>query len=70
MIMQYINLCTTCITFIFVSHTCIFAIDHVELRSEEPPEPAQVKGIKTEQDQGKPRCIEPPPLSLCYPFIS
>jgi hypothetical protein len=53
-----------------VSHTCIFMIDHAELGREEPPEPAQVEGVNTEQDQGKLWCIEPPPLSLCYLFIS
>jgi hypothetical protein len=53
-----------------VSHTCIFAIDHVKQGPEETPELAQVEGVNTEQDQGKPWCIEPPSLSLIYPFIS
>jgi hypothetical protein len=57
MIMQYITLCTPCIAFMLLSHTCIFAIDHVEQGPEEPPEPAQVEGVNTEQDHGKPRCI-------------
>jgi hypothetical protein len=53
-----------------VSHTCIFVIDYAEPGHEEPLELAQVEGVNTEQDQGEPRCIEPPPLSLCYLFIS
>jgi hypothetical protein len=40
---------------------CIFAIDHVEQGSAEPPEPALVEGADYEQDQGKPRCILPHP---------
>jgi hypothetical protein len=36
-IMQHITLCTPCIAFILVSHTYIFAIDHVEQGHEEPP---------------------------------
>jgi hypothetical protein len=42
---------------VLVSHTCIFAIDHVEPGHEEPPETAQVEGVNPEQEQGKPRCI-------------
>jgi hypothetical protein len=57
MIMQHIILCTLCIAFMLVSHTCIFAVDHVEQRHEEPPEQAQVEGTNSEQEQGKPRCI-------------
>jgi hypothetical protein len=57
MIMQYITLCTSCIVIILVSHICIFAIHHAEQGREEPLEPAQVKGVNYEQDQGKPRCI-------------
>jgi hypothetical protein len=57
MIMQHITLCTPCIEFILVSHTCIFVIDHVEQGREEPSEPAPVKDANPEQDQGKPRCI-------------
>jgi hypothetical protein len=57
MIMQYITLCTPCIVFMLVSHTCIFTIDHAEQGSEETPELAQVEGVNPEQDQGKPRCI-------------
>jgi hypothetical protein len=55
--MQHSTLCTPCIEFMLVSHTCIFAIDHVERGHEELPEPAQVEGFNTEKDQGKPRCI-------------
>jgi hypothetical protein len=52
-IMQHITLCTPCITFILVFHTCIFAIDHAEQEHEEPPEPASVEGASIEQEQGK-----------------
>jgi hypothetical protein len=35
MIMQHITLCTPCIAFMLVSHTCIFVIDHAEQGHEE-----------------------------------
>jgi hypothetical protein len=57
MIMYHITLCTSYIAFILVSHTCIFAIDHMEQGREEPSEAAAVKGADYEQDQGKPWCI-------------
>jgi hypothetical protein len=57
MIMQHIILCTPCIAFMLVSHTCIFAIDHTEQGHEESSEPAQVEGANSEQEQGKPQCI-------------
>jgi hypothetical protein len=57
MIIQHITLCTPCIVFLLVSHTWIFAIDHMEIGHEEPPEPTQVEGAKSKQEQGKPRCI-------------
>jgi hypothetical protein len=57
LIIQRITLCTPCITFILVSHTCIFAIDQAEQGHEEPSEPAQVEDANTEQEQGKLRCI-------------
>jgi hypothetical protein len=57
MIMQHTTLCTLCITFMLVSHICIFVIDHAEQGHEEPPEPAQVEGVNTEQDQDKSWCI-------------
>jgi hypothetical protein len=57
MIMHHITLCTSCIVFILVSHTCIFAIDHVDQGREEPSEAAPVEGVDYEQDQGKPWCI-------------
>jgi hypothetical protein len=57
MIMQHITLCTLCIAFMLVPHTCIFAIDHAEQGHEEPPEPAQVDDTNTEQEQGKTWCI-------------
>jgi hypothetical protein len=43
-------------------------IDHVEQGHEEPPEPAPVEDTNPEQDQGKPRCILPHPLSFIYFF--
>jgi hypothetical protein len=57
MVMQHITLCTTCIAIMFVSHTCIFAINHTEQGHEEPWEPAQVEDDNPEQGQGKPQCI-------------
>jgi hypothetical protein len=57
MIMQHITLYTPCIVFILVYYTYIFVIDHAEQRHKESPEPAQVEGANTEQEQGKPRCI-------------
>jgi hypothetical protein len=54
MIMQHIILCTPCIEFMLVFHTCTFAIDHMEQGHEEPPELAQVENASTEQEQGKP----------------
>jgi hypothetical protein len=57
MIMWYTTLCTSCIVFMLVSPTCIFAIDHTEQGREEPLEPAPVEGANYEQDQGKLRCI-------------
>jgi hypothetical protein len=56
-IMQHITLCTPCITFILVSHTCIITIDHAEQGRAEPPEPVPIKGVEYEQNQGKPQCI-------------
>jgi hypothetical protein len=67
MIMHHIILCTPCIAFILVSHTCIFVIDHTEQGHGE--EPTQVKGVNTEQYQGKPRCIKPPSLNSFYIYI-
>jgi hypothetical protein len=40
MIMHHIILCTSCITFMLVSHACIFAIDHAEQGPEKPSTPA------------------------------
>jgi hypothetical protein len=57
MILQHITLYIPCITFILVSHTCIFVINNVEPECEEPPEPAPVEDANPELDQGKPRCI-------------
>jgi hypothetical protein len=56
-IMQHFILCTPCIAFMVVSHTCMFSIDHAEQRRVEPLEPAPVEGADYEQDQDKPRCI-------------
>jgi hypothetical protein len=55
--MHLITLCTPCIALVFMTHTCIFAIDHAEHGLEEPPEPAPVEAGNFEQDQGKPGCI-------------
>jgi hypothetical protein len=68
-IMQHITLYTPCIAFMLVSDTCIIVIGHVEQEPKEAPEPAQVEGVNPEQDQGEPRCIEPPSVSLFYHFI-
>jgi hypothetical protein len=51
------TLCTPCITFMLVSHTYIFAIDHTKQGRVKPPESAPIEGTDYEQDQGKPRCI-------------
>jgi hypothetical protein len=66
MIMQHTNLCTPCIAFMLVSHTCIFTINHAEQGREEPPEPAPVEGVNCEQDQGKTRCIPLQSLSFIF----
>jgi hypothetical protein len=57
MIMQHMALCTPCIAFVLVSHTCIFAIDPVEPELKELQEPAPAEETNVEQKQGKPRCI-------------
>jgi hypothetical protein len=49
MIMHIKTLCTPCIAFMLVSHTCIIAIGNEEQRP--------IKADNYEQDQGKPRCI-------------
>jgi hypothetical protein len=56
-IMQHIILYTQCITFMLVSHTCIFIIDHAEQGREEQPPLAQVEDANTESEQGKPLYI-------------
>jgi hypothetical protein len=43
-------------------------IDPVEQERDELPEPAPVEDTNPEQDQGKPRCILPHPLSFIYFF--
>jgi hypothetical protein len=43
-------------------------IDHVEQGHEEPLELAPVEDTDPEQDQGKPQCILPHPLSFIYFF--
>jgi hypothetical protein len=57
MIMHLTTLCTPCIAFMILSHTCVIAIGHVEQGPEKTPEPAPVEAVNPEQDQGKPRCI-------------
>jgi hypothetical protein len=47
-IMQHVILYTPCIAIMLVSHTCIFATDHVEQGPEEAPEPAQVEDANAE----------------------
>jgi hypothetical protein len=56
-IMHHTTLCTTCITFILMSHICIFVIDHTEPGREEMSEPPPVEGVNPDQDQDKSRCI-------------
>jgi hypothetical protein len=56
-IMQHITLCTSCIAFMLVSHTCIFTIEHAEQGLKETSELAQVEDVNPKQDQGKPGCI-------------
>jgi hypothetical protein len=65
-IMHHITLCTPCIIFMLVSHTCIIVIGHEEQGPEETLEPTPVKAGNYEQYQGKPRCI--PPKSLSFMF--
>jgi hypothetical protein len=57
MSMQYTTFCISCIAFMLVSHTCMFAIDHPEQGRVEPLEPAPVEGAGYKQDQGNPWCI-------------
>jgi hypothetical protein len=49
-IIKHTTLCTPCIAFRLVSHTCIFTIDHAEQGCVEPPEPAPVEGVDFKQD--------------------
>jgi hypothetical protein len=64
--MHLTTLFTLCIALVFMTHTCILAIDHAERGLEKPPEPAPVEAGEHEQDQGKPRCIYPSSLNLFY----
>jgi hypothetical protein len=57
MIMHLTTLCTPCIAFMLVSHTCIIVIGHEEQGPEETLEPAPVEASSYEQDQGKPQFI-------------
>jgi hypothetical protein len=45
-------------------------IDHMEQGREKPSESAPVEDTDPKQDQGKPRCILPHPLSFIYIFFS
>jgi hypothetical protein len=47
-IMQHTTLCTPCIIFMLVSHTCIIVIGHAEQGPEETPEAAQAEDINYE----------------------
>jgi hypothetical protein len=49
-IMQHITLCTPYIAIMLVSHTYIFATDHVKPGHEKPSEPTPVEGGNYEQD--------------------
>jgi hypothetical protein len=57
MIMDLTALCTSCIAFILMAHTCIIAIGHGEQGLEEPPGLAPVEAGNHEQDQCNPWCI-------------
>jgi hypothetical protein len=57
MIMHLTTLCTPCIAFMLVAHTCIIVIGHEEQGLEEPLEPAPVEAGNHEHDQGKLQCI-------------
>jgi hypothetical protein len=46
-----------------------FVIEHAEQGPEEPPKPTQVKDTNPEQEQGKPRCIQPPSLNFVCRYI-
>jgi hypothetical protein len=48
--MHFTTRCTPCIAFMLVTHTCTFAIDHVEQGRVEPLEPAPVETVDYEQD--------------------
>jgi hypothetical protein len=50
MIMYLTTLCTPCIVFMLVAHTCIIVIGHEEQGLEEPSEPATVEAGNHEQD--------------------
>jgi hypothetical protein len=55
--MHHVTLYTPCIALVLMTHTYIFAIDHVEHGLEEPSALAPVEAGNPEQDQGKSRCI-------------
>jgi hypothetical protein len=55
--MHLTTLCIPYIALVFMTHTCILAIDHAEHKLEEPSEPALVEAGNFEQDQDKPRYI-------------
>jgi hypothetical protein len=57
MIVHLTTLCTPCIVFMLVSHTCIIARGHEEQGPVETPELAPIEASSYEQDQGKPQCI-------------
>jgi hypothetical protein len=54
MIMHLTTLCTTCIAFMLVSHTCIIAVGHEQQGPEETSEPTPIEACNYEEDQGKP----------------
>jgi hypothetical protein len=48
LVMNHVALCTPCIAFLLVSHTCIFVIDPAEQELEELQEPAPVEETNPE----------------------
>jgi hypothetical protein len=70
LIMQHVTLCTPCIAFMLVSHTCVFAIGHVEKEPKETPEPAQVEALTLSKTKSSPSASNHHSLSLFYPRIS
>jgi hypothetical protein len=60
--------CTSCTAFYLSVTSLRIVIDHVEQGREEPQELASVEDTNPEQEQDKPQCILPHPLSFIYFF--